>query len=119
MNKDKLSHLSQNKYLILGLLLSIIQYLIFAKNDFIIFGALCLHHIPEVFSFLFFGFWLANNFPMWITLLIYTINPFLSELLFRHNITFGGIIASAMVSLTLLIGDLTERYQQRKMVPED
>jgi hypothetical protein len=103
-----------DRYLILGVLLIVVQYLIFSTIDFPIYGSLCLHHIPEVFGCLFIGFWLAHDFPWWVTPLIYTVNLFWSELLFKHSITLSGIIAGAMVSFTLLVGDWTERYRSKR-----
>lgn len=101
-----------DKCLILGVLLIFVQYLIFSTIDFPIYDSLCLHHIPEVFGCLFIGFWLAHHFSWWVVPLIYTVNLFWSELLFKHSITLSGIIAGAMVSFTLLVGDWTERFYQ-------
>lgn len=101
----------RDKCLIFGILLIFAQYLVFITIDFAIYGSLFLHHIPEVFGCLFIGFWLAHHFPLWVAPLIYIINLFSSELLFKHSITLGGIIAGAMVSFPLLVGDWTERYR--------
>ena len=111
------AHSLLDKYLILGVLLIFVQYLIFSTIDFAIYGSLCLHHIPEVFGCLFIGFWFAHHFSLWVAPLIYIVNLFWSELLFKHSITLGGIIASAMVSFTLLIGDWTERYRSKRKQP--
>jgi len=103
-----------DRYFVLGILLFVIEYSIFLTVDFVIFDGLYLHHIPELAGFLFFGFWLAHRFHWWVTPLVYTINLFLNELLFKHTISLGGIIASAIISIPLLIGDSTERYRQRR-----
>lgn len=95
----------KDKYLLLGILLFAVQYIIFLTIDFIIFGSLCLHHILELIGFLFFGFWFAHHFSYWHTIIVYILNIILSEFLFKHNITVNGMMASAMVSITLLIGD--------------
>jgi len=108
----------KDKYLFLGVLLGVIQYIIFGTIDFIIFGSLCLHHIPELFGFLFFGFWFAHNFMWWHTIIVYLLNIPLTEILFRRNITREGMIASAIVSSTLLIGDWFKRCQEKQHRPQ-
>lgn len=115
--RQRAQSLFLDKYLIVGLLLLSVQCLIFSTIDFPIYGSLCLHHIPEVFGFLFIGFWLADHSPLWVAPLVYAVSPFLSQLLVKHSFTLGGILASAMVSLPLLIGDWTERYRSKRKQP--
>jgi len=108
MYKQKLLILLVDKFFISGLLF-FAQYIVFVTIDFIVYGGLCLHHIPEVVGCLFLGFWLAHHFSWWVAPFIYIIKLFWSELFFRHSITLDGIVASAIVTITLLIGDWTER----------
>ncbi len=100
-------------YLIFGLLLILSEIAVFYTVDFPIYRSLCFHHIPEVFGFLFIGFWLAHRFSWWVVLLIYLASPFVTELLFKQGLTVDGILANALVSVTLVIGDWTERYRLR------
>lgn len=106
-------------YLFIGISLVAIQYIILVTIDFIIFDGFYLHYIPELFGVLFFGFFFAHLFMWRHTIIIYILNIFATAILFEKNFTLEGMVTSAIVTSTLIIGDLFERYRQKQRSPNN
>ncbi|MGD0330313.1 MAG: AN1-type zinc finger domain-containing protein [Nitrososphaeria archaeon] len=96
-------------FIIAVILSVIVLFLMFALGNPIIYGALALHYIPEVFALFFFGRWFKEiGFPWHFILLICVLGAVLASIGLRN---FYAIIPAIILLLFIVLGFMVSKQK--------